>query len=138
MTFDEGKWVTYDAPELSVFQLADAAASHSSCSPGPSGPRVGGVRGRGALDRRAARRRTDDHLLRRADGDTAHQALGVITHASRPGLVTTKIPLPSKLQVPASASSLLEYRFGEAGRDAIGSSSRCRTTCRRRRTRPRR
>jgi len=46
--------------------------------------------------------------------------LGVITHATRPGLVTSKVALPSKLQVPASASSLMEYRFGEAGRDAIG------------------
>ena len=44
----------------------------------------------------------------------------MITHSSRPGLVTSKIPLPSKLQVPGSASSLLEFRFGEAGRDAIG------------------
>ena len=26
--------------------------------------------------------------------------LGVITHATRPGLVTTQVPLPSKLQVP--------------------------------------
>jgi hypothetical protein len=46
--------------------------------------------------------------------------LGVITHATRPGLVTSKVALPSKLQVPASASSLMEYRFGEAGKDAIG------------------
>jgi hypothetical protein len=46
--------------------------------------------------------------------------LGVITHATRPGLVTTRVPLPSKLQVPASASALMEFRFGEAGRDAIG------------------
>ena len=46
--------------------------------------------------------------------------LGVITHATRPGLVVPKVPLPSKLQVPASASSLMEFRFGEAGRDAIG------------------
>ena len=46
--------------------------------------------------------------------------LGVITHATRPGLVTPKVPLPSKLQVPASASALMEFRFGEAGLDAIG------------------
>ncbi|HVT71405.1 MAG TPA: PAC2 family protein, partial [Trebonia sp.] len=46
--------------------------------------------------------------------------LGVITHATRPGLVTSKVPLPSKLQVPASAAALLEYRFGQAGRDAVG------------------
>ena len=46
--------------------------------------------------------------------------LGMITHSSRPGLVTSKVPLPSKLQVPGSASSLLEFSFGQAGRDAIG------------------
>jgi len=46
--------------------------------------------------------------------------LGVIAHASRSGLVSSRVPMPSKLQVPSSASALLEFRFGEAGRDAIG------------------
>ena len=44
--------------------------------------------------------------------------LGVITHASRPGLVPSKVALPAQLQVPASAASLMEYRFYQDGRDA--------------------
>jgi hypothetical protein len=46
--------------------------------------------------------------------------LGVLAHATRTGLVTSRVQMPSKLQVPASATALLEFRFGEAGRDAIG------------------
>ena len=34
--------------------------------------------------------------------------------------MTSRVPMPSKLQVPASASALLELRFAEVGRDAIG------------------
>jgi hypothetical protein len=30
------------------------------------------------------------------------------------------VPMPAKLQVPASAAALLELRFAEAGRDSIG------------------
>ena len=37
-----------------------------------------------------------------------------------PGWSRSRVPLPSKLQVPASAAALMEFRFGEAGRDAIG------------------
>jgi hypothetical protein len=46
--------------------------------------------------------------------------LGVMTHATRPGLVTSRAPSPGRLQVPASAAALMEFRFGEAGRDAVG------------------
>jgi proteasome assembly chaperone (PAC2) family protein len=46
--------------------------------------------------------------------------LGVLAHATRAGLVANRVQMPSKLQVPGSASALLELRLGEAGRDAIG------------------
>jgi len=46
--------------------------------------------------------------------------LGVMTHATRPGLVTSRVPSPGKLQVPASAAALMELRFGQASRDAVG------------------
>jgi predicted ATP-grasp superfamily ATP-dependent carboligase len=46
--------------------------------------------------------------------------LGVTAHATRPELVTGDRPLPNHLQVPGSIAALLEFRFGEAGRDAAG------------------
>jgi hypothetical protein len=46
--------------------------------------------------------------------------LGVIAHATREELLAGHQRLPSRIQVPGSAPALLELRFGEAGRDALG------------------
>jgi len=46
--------------------------------------------------------------------------LGVIAHATREELMTGYQRLPSRIQVPGSAPALIELRFGEAGRDALG------------------
>jgi predicted ATP-grasp superfamily ATP-dependent carboligase len=46
--------------------------------------------------------------------------LGVISHATRAELITGQQQMPDKLQVPGSAAALLEFRLGEAGRDALG------------------
>jgi proteasome assembly chaperone (PAC2) family protein len=121
MTFDDGKWETYDAPELAVFKLEDASGKPFLLLTGPEPDHeweafVGAAK--------ASAERLDAGPMITYFGvpmGIPHtRPLGVITHATRPGLVTPKVPLPSKLQVPASASALMEYRFGEAGRDAIG------------------
>jgi proteasome assembly chaperone (PAC2) family protein len=121
MTFDEGKWESYDAPELAVFKLADSAGKTFLLLTGPEPDHEW-----------EAFVAATQHLTERLGagpmityfgvpmGIPHTRPLGVITHATRPGLVTSKVPLPSKLQVPASASSLMEFRFGEAGKDAIG------------------
>jgi hypothetical protein len=47
--------------------------------------------------------------------------LGLTAHGTRPGLVdTSRQPVLDRLQVPGSASALIEYRLGEAGHDAVG------------------
>ncbi|HXP58186.1 MAG TPA: PAC2 family protein [Streptosporangiaceae bacterium] len=46
--------------------------------------------------------------------------LGVISHATRPDLITGQQQMPNKLQVPGSVAALIELRLGEAGRDALG------------------
>ena len=46
--------------------------------------------------------------------------LGVIAHATREELLVGHQRLASRIQVPGSAPALLELRFGEAGRDALG------------------
>jgi acyl carrier protein len=121
MTFDDGKWESYDAPELSVFKVSDSAGKPFLLLTGPEPDHEWEAFASATQD-------IADHFgagpmityFGVPMGIPHTRPLGVITHATRPGLVTPKIPLPSKLQVPASASSLLEFRFGEAGRDAIG------------------
>jgi PAC2 family len=121
MTFDGGKWESYDAPELAVFKLTDSAGKPFLLLTGPEPDHeweafVAATRG-------LAERLATGPMITYFGvpmGIPHTRPLGVITHATRPGLVTSKVPLPSKLQVPASASSLMEFRFGEAGRDAIG------------------
>ena len=121
MTFDDGKWETYDAPQLSVFKLEDAAGKPFLLLTGPEPDHE--WEAFVTATRTLAERLSAGPMITYFGvpmGIPHTRPLGVITHATRPGLVASKLPLPSKLQVPASASSLMEYRFGEAGRDAIG------------------
>jgi len=46
--------------------------------------------------------------------------LGVISHGTRSELIDGHQQMPSKLQVPGSAAALVELRFGQSGRDALG------------------
>src|SRR5580698_6671524 len=121
MTFDGGKWESYDAPELAVFRLSDAEGKPFLLLTGPEPDHE--WESFVAATRSLAERLGAGPMITYFGvpmGIPHTRPLGVITHATRPGLVTTKVPLPSKLQVPASASSLMEFRFGEADRDAIG------------------
>ncbi|HEX9041807.1 MAG TPA: PAC2 family protein [Trebonia sp.] len=121
MTFDDGKWESYDAPELAVFKLADSGGKPFLLLTGPEPDHE--WEAFVAATRSLAERLGAGPMITYFGvpmGIPHTRPLGVITHATRPGLVTSKVPLPSKLQVPASASALMEFRFGEAGRDAIG------------------
>jgi predicted ATP-grasp superfamily ATP-dependent carboligase len=46
--------------------------------------------------------------------------LGITGHATQPGLIEGYRPLVDRLQVPGSATGLIEYRMGEASRAAVG------------------
>jgi proteasome assembly chaperone (PAC2) family protein len=121
MTFDDGKWQSYDAPELSVFRFTDAAGKPFFLLTGPEPDHEWEAFVSAAQT--VAERLGAGPMITYFGvpmGMPHARPLGVITHSTKPGLVTSKVPLPSNLQVPASASSLMEYRFGEAGRDAIG------------------
>jgi predicted ATP-grasp superfamily ATP-dependent carboligase len=121
MTFDDGKWESYDAPELAVFKLADVDGKPFLLLTGPEPDHEWEAFATAVAT--VAQRLGAGPMISYFGvpmGIPHTRPLGVITHATRPGLVTSKVPLPSKLQVPASASSLLEFRLGEAGRDAIG------------------
>lgn len=121
MTFDNGKWESYDAPELAVFKLDDAVGKPFLLLTGPEPDHE--WEAFVAATQSLAERLGAGPMITYFGvpmGIPHTRPLGVITHATRPGLVTSKVALPSKLQVPASASALMEFRFGEAGRDAIG------------------
>jgi predicted ATP-grasp superfamily ATP-dependent carboligase len=48
------------------------------------------------------------------------RATGITAHATRPELVAGREPWIDTVQVPGSVINLLEYRFGQAGHDAMG------------------
>src|SRR6202012_5182130 len=121
MTFDGGKWESYDAPELTVFKLEDAEGKPFLLLTGPEPDHEWEAFVSAA--RTVAERLGAGPMITFFGvpmGVPHTRPLGVITHATRPGLVTSKTELPSKLQVPAAASALMEFRFGQANRDALG------------------
>jgi predicted ATP-grasp superfamily ATP-dependent carboligase len=121
MTFDKDHWESYDKPLLEVSLLRDPADKPFLLLTGPEPDHEWELFT--AAVRALADRLGVGHVITYFGvpmGVPHTRPLGVLAHATRPGLVTSTGQLPSKLQVPASASSLLELRLGEAGRDAIG------------------
>lgn len=121
LTFDKDHWDGYDRPKLEVCLFSDAKGKQFLLLTGPEPDHEWELF-------IAATRAIADRLgvgpvvtyLGIPMGIPHTRPLGVLAHASRPGLVTSRVPMPSKLQVPASASALLELRFAEAGRDSMG------------------
>jgi predicted ATP-grasp superfamily ATP-dependent carboligase len=121
MTFDKDHWESYEAPRLEAHLLANAAGTPFVLLTGPEPDHeweLFTAAVASLADRLGAG--TVVTYFGVPMGTPHTRPLGVLGHATRPGLVTSRMQLPSKLQVPASATSLLELRLGEAGRDAIG------------------
>jgi predicted ATP-grasp superfamily ATP-dependent carboligase len=121
MTFARDHWEKYDALELVVHLVNDAAGTPFLLLTGPE-PDHEWDRFTAAVadvsDRLGAGLAVGFHGIPLGVPHT--RPLGVTAHATRPELVEGDRPLPSQLQVPGSVSALLELRFGEAGRDAAG------------------
>jgi hypothetical protein len=120
MTYATDRWETYDAPELVVHLLHDTAGTPFLLMTGPEPDRrweavVAGVRA--LVERWGVRLTVGFHGIPMAVPHT--RKLSVISHATRPELVTEKSPF-NRLQVPGNLSALLELRLGEAGHDAMG------------------
>ncbi len=121
MTFDKNHWESYDRPRLEIYLVTDANGKQFLVLTGPEPDHEWELF-------TAATRSIADRLgvgpvityLGIPMGIPHTRPLGVLAHASRAGLVTSRVPMPAKLQVPASAAALLELRFAEAGRDSIG------------------
>ena len=121
MTFSSDRWSDYDTPKIELNLLNDAAGRPFLLLTGPEPDHewelfIAAVRS--IADRLGAG--TAINYFGVPMGIPHTRPLGVLAHGTRPGLAASRVKLPKKLQVPGNVASLLELRFGEAGRDAIG------------------
>ncbi|SER27472.1 proteasome assembly chaperone family protein [Actinokineospora terrae] len=120
MTYDTDRWEDYDTPELVVHLLHDAAGTPFLLLTGPEPDRrweavVAAVQA--LIERWGVRLAVGAHGIPMGVPHT--RDLTVISHATRPELVTDKSPF-NRVQVPGNLSALLEFRLGQAGHDAMG------------------
>ena len=121
MIFAKDHWESVEAPELVLHLLHDADGRPFLLLDGPEPDRDW------EAFTAAVIRLCTDLGVRLAVGfhgipmGVPHtRPLGLTSHATRTELVGDAHPLADRLQVPGSASALLELRMGEAGRDALG------------------
>ncbi len=121
MTFVKDHWDDYDTPELALSLLRDAEGTPFLMLAGLEPDREW------EAFTAAVRQLSAELRVRLAVGfqgipmGVPHtRQLGVTAHATQPDLIEGYRPLVDKLQVPGSASALLEYRLGQEGRAAIG------------------
>src|SRR5262245_1487623 len=120
MTYAGDHWEDYDTPELPVHLLHDSIGTPFLVLTGPEPDRrweavVAAVQA--LIERWGVRLTIGFHGIPMGVPHT--RKLPVISHATRPELVTEKSPF-SRIQVPGNLSALLEYRLGQAGLDAMG------------------
>lgn len=121
MTFAKDHWDDYDAPELGVSLLRDTEGTPFLLLAGLEPDREWETFAAAVLQLSAqlgARLSVSFHGIPMGVPHT--RQLGVTAHATQPGLIDGYRPMLDKLQVPGSASALVEYRLGAAGRQAVG------------------
>src|SRR3954466_13052041 len=121
MLFVEDHWESYADPELAIHLLHDAAGVPFLLLAGPE-PDVQWERFveavRMLVDRLGVRLTVGLNAIPMGVPHT--RPTGVIAHGSRKELVAGYEPWVNAVQVPGTAGHLLEYRLGQAGRDAVG------------------
>ncbi|MEV6810960.1 PAC2 family protein [Micromonospora sp. NPDC051296] len=121
MTFVEDHWESYDAPALELHLLHDDDETSFLLLTGPE-PDLQWERFVAAVAGLAAR--LDVRLtvgLNSIPMAVPHtRPTGVTAHATRRDLIAGYEPWLQRVQVPGSVGHLLEFRLGEAGRDALG------------------
>ncbi|WP_086826204.1 proteasome assembly chaperone family protein [Allokutzneria sp. NRRL B-24872] len=121
MTYATDHWAAYEAPELVVRLMHDTAGTPFLLLTGPEPDNqwerfIAAVRG--LIERWGVRLTVGFHGIPMGTPHT--RPLGVTAHATRGELVADYAQVFNRIQVPGSASALLELRLGEAGHDAIG------------------
>lgn len=120
MTYAADRWEDYDAPELVVHLLHDTNGIPFLLLTGPEPDRrweavTSAVQS--LVERWGVRLTVGFHGIPMGVPHT--RKLSVISHATRPDLVTERSPF-NRVQVPGNLSALLELRLGQAGHDAMG------------------
>ncbi len=121
MTFDRDHWASYDAPELVVRLLHDDVGTPFLLLSGPEPDRLWEGFTASVVDlvkRLGVGLTLGFHGIPMGVPHT--RPVGITGHATRPELVARGGSWFDKVQVPGSASGLLELRLGEAGHDAVG------------------
>jgi predicted ATP-grasp superfamily ATP-dependent carboligase len=121
MMFVEDHWASYDAPRLDLRLLTDADGTGFLLLSGPE-PDVMWERFATAVEqlvtRLGVRLVVGTNAIPMAVPHT--RPVGVTAHGSRQELLAGHVPWVGTVQVPGSASGLLEFRLGSAGHDALG------------------
>jgi hypothetical protein len=121
MVFAKDRWESYDAPQLAVHLLHDAAGTPFLLLAGPE-PDVQWERFVAAvrliIDQLGVRLTVGLNAIPMALPHT--RPISVIGHGSRPELAGVSQGWVDTVQVPATAGHLLEHRLAEAGYDSAG------------------
>jgi hypothetical protein len=121
MIFDVDHWESYADPELLLHAVTDAAGQQFLLL---TGPEPDGQWERyvaaviGLIERFGVRLVIGLNAIPMAVPHT--RPVGLTSHASRQELIPENEPWLQRVQVPASASHLLEFRLKQRGLDAIG------------------
>jgi hypothetical protein len=121
MTYDKDRWEDYQPPELVLYLVHDGSDEPFLLLAGPEPDRsweafVTSVKA--LVERFDVRLAATFHGIPMASPHT--RPLGITMHATRPELLTGRRSWFGRVEIPGSASALLELRLGEAGRDAVG------------------
>jgi predicted ATP-grasp superfamily ATP-dependent carboligase len=121
MIFDTNQWIEYKTPELKVQACEDAVGVPFLVLTGPEPDRswegfTSAVIS--LVDRLDVSLSVGLHGIPMAVPHTRETEL--TSHGNRPDLLGESTSWISRVEVPGSASALMEYRLGEAGKDAIG------------------
>lgn len=121
MTFDADRWVAYDEPYLAIDHVVDADGTGflllHGVEPDLQWERVIAAV-KQLVDRFAVSLTIGFHGIPMGIPHT--RPLSLTAHGTRPGLVDDYTSFFGRVKVPGSMASLLEYRLGEAGHDAMG------------------
>lgn len=121
MIFTKDHWESFEAPELAVHLLRDPAGTPFLLLNGLEPDREWETFASAVLqlsDALKVRLVASFHGIPMGVPHT--RPLGVTGHATKPDLIDGYQPLVDKLQVPGSATALIELRMGEASRAAVG------------------
>jgi len=121
MIFSQDRWESYEAPELAMHLLKDAAGSQFLLLTGPE-PDSQWERFAAAVGELIERFGVDVTVgINAIPMAVPHtRPAGVTAHATRPGLISNHEQWSNTAELPGSASALLELRLGQAGHDAMG------------------